>query len=159
MSAVDSDKPEEREAPDLSFLERAATHAPEIPNLSPGERGRTGRAHDNRSTGKVLTVGRGISVTGQISECDTLVVEGTVDADMASGHTLDIAGSGRFNGHATVDEAVIAGTFDGELSVRGKLCISANGLVTGTVRYGRLEIESGGELNGDVSVAAAGSPV
>lgn len=160
MSAVESGKTGERNAPDLSFLDRPAPRAPEIPNLPQNDHGTT--ASENRArhgAGKVLTVGQGISVSGEITECDTLVVEGTVAANMAGGRLLDIAGNGKFTGQAAVDEAVVAGTFDGDLSVSGKLRIAANGLVTGTVRYGRLEIETGGELNGNVSVAAADGTV
>ncbi|MEK9661996.1 MAG: polymer-forming cytoskeletal protein, partial [Alphaproteobacteria bacterium] len=159
MSAIESEKAGERGAPDLSFLERPAPRAPEIPNFTPAERGTDrgdiSRSRDRHTAGKVLTVGRGISVSGEISECDTLVNEGTVEADMAAGRMLDIAPGGRFNGRARVDEALIDGAFDGDLIVRGKLRIRANGLVTGSVRYGQLEIETGGELNGDVSIGAA----
>jgi hypothetical protein len=48
--------------------------------------------------------------------------------------------------------AEIAGTFEGTLNVRQKLWIRATGKVSGTVRYGRIEIEEGGQIAGEIQV-------
>ncbi|MEJ0071724.1 MAG: polymer-forming cytoskeletal protein [Pseudomonadota bacterium] len=65
---------------------------------------------------------------------------------------IEIAESGIFKGHAEIDSAEIAGRYEGNLTVRDRLYVRATGKVVGTVRYGRLEIECGGELVGDVQV-------
>jgi cytoskeletal protein CcmA (bactofilin family) len=155
MSAVDSGQSNERDGPDLSFLERAASRSPDIPNFTSSGRDNTSENRPRHGEGKVLTVGSGISVCGEISACDTLVVEGRVEANMTAGRSLDIARTGAYAGNADVENAVIAGEFEGELVVRGRLRIAATGRVKGSVRYGKLEVETGGELNGDVSVVAA----
>lgn len=155
MSAVDSGQSNEREGPDLSFLGRVAPRTPDIPNLSSSNRDGGSENRSRHGDGKVLTVGSGISVCGEISACDTLVVEGRVEANMTAGRSLDIARSGTYNGNADVENAAIAGVFEGDLVVRGRLHIAATGRVVGSVRYGKLEIETGGELNGDISVSAA----
>jgi len=102
--------------------------------------------------GKRLTVGRDISLTGEITACDVLVVEGKVEASLADSRMIEIAESGIFKGHAEIDSAEIAGRYEGTLTVRDRLYVRATGKVVGTVRYGRLEIECGGELIGDVQV-------
>ena len=99
-----------------------------------------------------LTVGPNIKLKGvEITDCDTLVVEGTVEATMDS-RVIHIAEQGAFSGSADIDIAEIHGAFDGKLTVRQKLVIHATGRVTGTVRYGRLVIEDGGQLAGDVAL-------
>lgn len=101
------------------------------------------------SDGKRLTVGKDMSLKGaEISDCDRLVIEGTIDGTLVSGRYLEIDHGGIFKGTAAVDNAEIAGTFDGELTVHNRLSIHASGLVRGQVRYGQLEIERGGRLNG-----------
>jgi len=102
--------------------------------------------------GKRLTVGRDISLTGEITACDVLVVEGKVEASLADSRMIEVAESGIFKGHAEIDSAEIAGRYEGNLTVRDRLYVRATGKVVGTVRYGRLEIECGGELIGDVQV-------
>ena len=97
-----------------------------------------------------LIVGPQIKLRGaEITDCNTLVVEGRVEAAMES-RALQIAEIGEFVGKAGVDAAEIRGRFDGELTVRKQLVIRATGHVSGKIRYGKLSIEEGGELEGDI---------
>lgn len=108
--------------------------------------------------GSKLTVGPNIKLKGlEITDCDTLVVEGTVEATMDS-RVIEIAEHGAFKGSAEIDIAEIRGAFDGNLTVRQRLVIHASGRVTGKIRYGKLVIEEGGQLAGDIECAAAQPP-
>ena len=103
-----------------------------------------------------LIVGPDIKLKGaEITDCDTLVVEGRVEASMDS-RVIQITEHGTFVGKAGVDTAEIRGRFEGELTARGHLVVRASGKVSGTIRYGRLSIEEGGELSGNVAALAAG---
>lgn len=105
--------------------------------------------------GSKLIVGPNIKLKGvEITDCDTLVVEGRVEATMDS-RVIQIAEKGAFKGSAEIDIAEIHGEFDGELTVREKLVIYATGKVSGTIRYGKVVIEEGGQLSGDVQVGTA----
>jgi len=100
--------------------------------------------------GSKLTVGPNIKLKGvEITDCDTLVVEGTVEATMNS-RVIKIAEQGAFHGTAEIDIAEIHGKFDGTLTVREKLVIYGSGKVSGTIRYGKVVIEEGGELTGQI---------
>ena len=103
-----------------------------------------------------LIVGREIALSGEITSCDRLVVEGSVEANLANCLGVDIAESGLFKGSASIEEAEIRGRFEGTLTVRKRLVIRSTGRVTGTVRYAQIEIEAGGQLAGDIHVLAAG---
>jgi cytoskeletal protein CcmA (bactofilin family) len=97
-----------------------------------------------------LTVGPNIKLKGvEITDCDTLVVEGSVEATMDS-RVIQISERGAFKGSAEIDVAEIRGLFDGNLTVRQKLVIYATGKVTGKVRYGKVVIEEGGQLSGEI---------
>ena len=117
------------------------------------------RAGGDSATGeKKLIVGREIQLSGQITSCDKLVVEGRVDANLSDSRAIDIAESGFFKGKAEIDSAEIAGRFEGTLTVRQRMFIRATGKVVGTIRYGMIEIEPGGEISGDIQVAGATRP-
>ena len=104
--------------------------------------------------GSKLTVGPNIKLKGvEITDCDTLVVEGMVEATMDS-RVIQISEQGAFKGSAEIDIAEIHGHFDGNLTVRQKLIIYATGKVTGKVSYGKLVIEEGGQLSGDIQFGA-----
>jgi cytoskeletal protein CcmA (bactofilin family) len=110
------------------------------------------------SEAKRLIVGRDISLTGEITACDVLVVEGKVEASLGDSRMIEIADSGIFKGKAEIDSAEIAGRYEGELTVRDRLYVRATGKVVGSVRYGRLEIECGGEIVGDVQTLSRAQP-
>jgi cytoskeletal protein CcmA (bactofilin family) len=97
-----------------------------------------------------LIVGREISLSGEITACDRLVVEGSVSANLANCRDIDIAESGLYKGEASIEDAEIRGRFEGTLNVRRRLLIRSTGRVTGSVRYGQIEIECGGQISGDV---------
>jgi len=131
----------------------AVTAAPAAPAVS---------AQEERHGGSKLTVGPNIKLKGvEITDCDTLFVEGTVEATMDS-RLMQIAECGAFKGSACIDIAEIHGRFDGDLTVRDRLMVYATGKITGKVRYGKLVVEEGGQLSGEVSFgttdAAAAKP-
>jgi cytoskeletal protein CcmA (bactofilin family) len=104
-----------------------------------------------------LTVGPNIKLKGvEITDCDTLVVEGSVEATMDS-RVIQISERGAFKGSAEIDVAEIRGLFDGNLTVRQKLVIYSTGKVTGKVRYGKVVIEEGGQLSGEIEAGISGT--
>ncbi|MFN3374938.1 MAG: polymer-forming cytoskeletal protein [Burkholderiaceae bacterium] len=103
--------------------------------------------------GSKLTVGPNIKLKGvEITDCDTLVVEGIVEATMDS-RVIQIAEQGAFRGSAEIDIAEIHGEFHGTLTVRQKLVIHGTGKVSGKIRYGKLVVEEGGQLAGEIESA------
>jgi cytoskeletal protein CcmA (bactofilin family) len=102
-----------------------------------------------------LIVGREISLSGEITSCDRLIVEGSVEANLQNCRDVDIAESGLFKGSASIDEAEVRGRFEGNLIVRKRLLIRASGRVSGTIRYGQIEIECGGQISGDIQAQPA----
>ena len=135
-------------SPAPSRPERAYAEQPPVP------------AVEDAPAGSRLIVGPDIKLKGvEITDCDTLVVEGRVEASMDS-RVVQIAEQGVFTGHATMDVAEIWGTFEGHLTARKQLVIYATGRVSGEIRYGRVRVEEGGELSGNVSriEAAAAQP-
>jgi cytoskeletal protein CcmA (bactofilin family) len=102
-----------------------------------------------------LIVGPNIKLRGvEIDDCDTLVVEGRVEATMVS-REIQIAETGAFSGKVDVDVAEIRGAFQGEMTARKKLVIHASGRVSGKIRYGKMLVQEGGELSGDIGALDA----
>ncbi len=120
-----------------------------MPMPGPGARrpdGSTAKPEELRK----LTVGRDIALTGEISACDYLVVEGTIEARVREGKRMEIADCGLFRGTVEIDEADIAGRFEGDITVHGRLRVRATGRIDGKVQYGELEVEAGGHIEGEL---------
>ena len=99
-----------------------------------------------------LVVGPDIKMKGvEITDCDTLVVEGRMEATLDS-RVLEITQNGVFQGTIAVDNAEIHGRFEGELTVRKQLIIQGTGKVSGKIKYAKIKVEEGAELSGEISM-------
>jgi len=158
-----------RREPAASAPAAPASAAPAEP-ARPSESARTGEPRPT-STGPTpaparteepsksrLIVGPDIKLkSAEITDCDTLVVEGRVEAT-TDARVMQIAESGTILGTVSVDIAEVRGRFEGELTVRKTLVIHPTGKVSGKVRYGKLVIEEGGEITGEVGTLGAAKP-
>ena len=70
--------------------------------------------------------------------------------------TIQIAEHGAFEGKVDVDVAEIRGSFQGEMTARKKLVIHASGRVGGKIRYGKMLVQEGGEMVGDIAALHEG---
>ncbi len=102
-----------------------------------------------------LTISRGITISGEIEACDYLVVEGTVEASLKGARVLDVAEGGTFYGTVEIEEAAIAGRFEGDITVNGRLTIRSTGMITGSISYKELEVESGAVIDGKLTPVGA----
>jgi len=160
------------EAPPLKPFSKKGTHTsgkpsgqpfrPEIPRRVaeiPGGPRRGDHRLSLDDEANRLTVGRNIFLNGEITACEKLVVEGRVEASLSDAHVIEVAPTGYFKGNAEVEEADISGYFEGTLVAKDVLTIRKDGKVSGSVRYGKIVIESGGEISGDMaSLIEADSP-
>ena len=97
---------------------------------------------------RTLVVGKGISLQGTVSDAERLVVEGTVESQMIQASELFVAQAGIFKGEVQVEDAEIAGLFDGTITARNSLVIRATGKVNGVARCRKLSVEEGGQVSG-----------
>ena len=86
-----------------------------------------------------------------VDEPMTLVVQGRMEATLDS-RVLEITPHGVFQGTIAVDNAEIHGRFEGELTVRKQLVIYGAGKVSGKIRYAKIKVEEGAELQGEISM-------
>lgn len=118
----------------------AAVKRPAAPDL----------AKPDPNTAAHLYVGQSIKLKGEIIGCDVMRIEGSFDGS-ASARQLILCPGSAYLGSADVDDAEIEGSFDGTLHVRGRLLVRNKGRVAGNLSYGTLEIERGGEIDGQIT--------
>jgi cytoskeletal protein CcmA (bactofilin family) len=132
----------------------ATPAAPPAPAPAP-EAAKPVEKSDERKEAKLI-VGPDIKMKGvEVTDCDTLVVEGRIEATLDS-RVLQIAQNGIFCGTVAVDTAEIHGKLEGELTVRKNLVIHSTGKVSGKIRYAKIKVEEGAELSGEISMMERG---
>ena len=138
--------------------QRAVPQAASVPPPIPTPEPVAAPAKSEEPAGSKLIVGPNIKLRGvEIDDCDTLVVEGRVEATMVS-RAIQIAENGAFNGKVDVDVAEIRGDFKGEMTARRKLVIHSSGRVSGKIRYGKMTVQEGGEMSGDIGALDGAMP-
>jgi cytoskeletal protein CcmA (bactofilin family) len=136
--------------------------SPDLHRRAPDVTAVTGRRTDiapsafGDAESKRLTVGKGITLSGEIRACDLLIVEGQVEATLSESRAIEISTSGVFKGVADIESAEVSGLIEGELVVRNTLVIHATGRVLGKISYGRIEIARGGIIQGQIEVLPEG---
>ena len=132
-------------APGVAYPGAYPGSTPSASNFAP-----QGQAND-AADGRKLVVGRGITMSGEIESCDHLVVEGTMEAALKGASVLDVEESGVFYGAVEINQATIAGRFEGDLTVNGRLTVTETGSITGSVAYKELAVEAGAVIDGKIT--------
>ncbi len=127
-----------------AFTPQIPKRVADIPNLA------AVRGADADIDGKRLVIGKQIRMSGEISGCERLVVEGKVEANLSEVKSIEITANGSIKGNAEVDSAVIAGTYEGNLKVNGHLEIAPSGIVKGGVSYKTIAVANGGRIQGSI---------
>jgi cytoskeletal protein CcmA (bactofilin family) len=107
---------------------------------------------------KRMLVAEGITIQGgDILGCAHLAIEGEAYSTIDRCEKLEILPGGIFKGTASVAEAEISGYCTGTLVVKGTLRITGTGHVVGSIQYGRLQVEDGGRIEGEMKIPGKSS--
>jgi cytoskeletal protein CcmA (bactofilin family) len=108
---------------------------------------------------KTLTVvAEGVTIEGKINSPGSTRIDGTVKGDIISDKEVVIGKEGKVNAKVQTRNAVIAGSFNGEMTASGEVEISSTGKFIGnlTQKEALLTIAKGGLFKGE-SIISSGS--
>ena len=97
-----------------------------------------------------LQIGNGVTITGTIKADNEVTIEGTLDGDVDC-HCLIVSKSGNIKGKVKTETMTIDGKAEGEITINDLLQIKSTGSVNGKVIYGKIEVEDGGKLVGEIN--------
>ena len=97
-----------------------------------------------------LQIGNGVIITGTIKAENEVTIEGTLDGDVDC-HCLIVSKSGNIKGKVKTETMIIEGKAEGEITINDLLQIKSTGSVNGKVIYGKIEVEDGGKLIGEIN--------
>ena len=130
---------------------------------------KNGQAAPTPDTGKVtasitlLTIaGEHAKLEGKFDIADSIQIECEVGGELHVGGRLVIGEKGVVNANVTTVDAVIMGTYEGNMVASGNVEITQTGRVSGNIHTDSLVISKGGFFNGNVAKInddAKGRPV
>ena len=130
---------EQLEEPDMAQAEKTSSHS-------------AGTAQNGGTN--VVTLGPRDSLQGKLEIQGDLRIHGSVEGELkASG---DVAVESTATVQATIEGAnvTVRGQVTGNVSARRRLTLGGSGHLNGDVRVGRLTVEDGATLNGNVAMTS-----
>lgn len=98
----------------------------------------------------VAYIGEGVTIKGEISVPDLIVVDGTIEGNVTA-RVVCVGPTGVIRGNISATEADISGSVSDHVEARQLLLVRATGRVEGRVMYGEIELEKGAVVTGDLS--------
>ena len=98
----------------------------------------------------VAYIGAGVTLKGEISAPDLIVVDGTIEGDV-SARVIQVGQGGVIRGNVSATEADVSGWISDHIEVKQLLVVRSTGRVEGKVMYGEIELEKGAVITGDLS--------
>lgn len=105
------------------------------------------------TSAKAAVIGPGITIDGDISGTDDLLIEGQVKGNISLGsQEVTVGKTGQVNANVTAKIIRIAGKLQGDLVGKEKVIISGTGNVRGNVVAPRVVLEDGAIFRGSIDM-------
>jgi cytoskeletal protein CcmA (bactofilin family) len=95
---------------------------------------------------------KGTHIEGKVKAPSDIRIEGTLVGDLDCQAKVIIGPSGVINGNVTCRTAMIEGKFEGNLKVSELLEVRESASVEGEVTYGKIKIDAGAMLVGNIQM-------
>jgi cytoskeletal protein CcmA (bactofilin family) len=109
----------------------------------------------NKSKTKASTeptvIGRGTLIEGTIRVSGRVQVDGQIDGTLVAEGPVSVGPSGSIIGEVVAHELAVGGRVEGKVNVREHLHVAPDGVCRGDVRYGSLQVDRGGVLDGSTA--------
>jgi cytoskeletal protein CcmA (bactofilin family) len=109
-----------------------------------------GNKSKNAATEPTL-IGRGTLIEGTVRVSGRVQVDGAIDGMLVAEGPVSVGPSGSIIGEVVAHELAVGGRVEGKVSVREHLHVAPNGVCRGEVRYGSLQVDRGGVLDGSTA--------
>lgn len=97
----------------------------------------------------VLIIGEGAVLKGEVKSGKRVEIYGYVEGGVNASEVV-VQEGGKLFGSVRSDRAEVRGTLQGDVRVQNLIAIKNTGVASGTIKYGRLAMEEGGELTAHV---------
>jgi cytoskeletal protein CcmA (bactofilin family) len=97
-------------------------------------------------------IGAGLSVDGELTADEEVVVHGTVRGALTSSDAVTVGPDGVVESDVTAESLSIAGRVTGNVSAEERVDIQAGGRLVGDVKASRLTIADGASFKGNVDM-------
>jgi cytoskeletal protein CcmA (bactofilin family) len=97
-------------------------------------------------------IGRGITIKGNLSGAEELVIEGTVEGHIALKNHLTIKETGRITADITTESLLVHGQVSGNIEANDLVSLSSEASVVADIKAPRVVLEDGARFKGRIEM-------
>ena len=101
---------------------------------------------------QVCIIGNKITIRGDLSGAEDLIVEGRVEGTIKLSNHLTVEGAGVVDANLDVEDLTVHGTVHGDILASRSISINNGARVEGNIRAPRVVIEDGARFKGAVEM-------
>jgi len=113
----------------------------------------------DQSTGKATLINEGCKINGEITGSGNFQINGEVTGDCDVSGTIQLAGSGYWQGSIQADNVIVAGHIEGDINAKGKVEITNTANITGTVTAAAIAVAEGAVVEGVMKTTRQSEPL
>jgi len=114
--------------------------------------GRPFRHREHGGSNNTVVIGPRDSLIGKLTVDGEVRIQGLLEGELhASG---DVHVEGKVNAPIEARNVTVRGEVNGDVTARERLLLAGSGMLSGNVKIGKLSIEEGATLNGNVTMSA-----
>ena len=113
----------------------------------------------DRSSGKATLINEGCKITGEITGSGNFQINGEIAGDCDISGTVQLAGSGYWQGSIRADNIIVAGHIEGDVTATGKVEITNTARITGTVSGEAIAVAEGAIVEGVMKTTGQSEPL
>jgi cytoskeletal protein CcmA (bactofilin family) len=106
--------------------------------------------------GAVATIGKSITIKGELTGSEDLEIDGSVEGDVKlPDHVLKIGANGKVKASVVAKCVQVVGRVTGDVTATERVEVEASGIVEGDIRAPRLLVQEGAVINGAIEMTKA----
>jgi cytoskeletal protein CcmA (bactofilin family) len=116
-------------------------------------------SHSSQGTGERATIGRSITIKGEVTGDEDLLIQGRVDGSIdLKQHAITVGREGEVKANITGRIVTVEGKVEGNLSADEQVILKASATVQGDISAPRVVLEDGARFRGGVDMADPATP-
>ena len=117
------------------------------------------RSETDSPRGSAATIGKSVSIKGQILSREDLVIDGEIEGSVeAPDHRVTVGPNGRVNAGIRAKEIVVVGSIIGNVEAVDKIDIRKEAKLVGDIKTARIMIEDGAYFKGSIDILKREAP-
>ena len=111
------------------------------------------RSAPPRATGERATIGRSITINGEVSGDEDLLIQGRVDGSVnLKQHSVTVGPEGEVRANITARVVMVDGRVEGNIKAEEQVVLRSSALVEGDIAAPRVVLEDGARFRGGVDM-------